>query len=117
MVQLGQDPAFYREASQNLVRVGATLKYLNRDLLFKPPVSSFAKVNCSHAAATELSDNYVSANSFANPIRLLAPKPCRSEFSELFQGIGITREKDFSLAQQCNIIGTRLTKGSSASLW
>src|ERR1041385_9300066 len=107
MVKLGQDLAFYRKASQDLVRIGATLKYLNRDLLFKLSISSFAQINCSHAAATELSNNYISANSFANPIRLLAPEPRRGGFSELFQGIGITREKNFSLAKQYYIIGTR----------
>src|SRR5690242_15361001 len=107
MVELGQDLAFYRKSSQDLVRVGATLKYLNRDLLFKLPISSFAKINCSHAAATELSDNCISANSFPNPLRLLGPEPRRSKFSKLLQRIGITCEKDFSLPQQCNIVGTR----------
>ena len=116
MVELGQDLAFYRKASQDLVRVGATLKYLNRDLLFKLSISSLAKINCSHAAAAELSDNYLSANSFANPIRLLAPEPGCGEFSELFQSIGITCKKGLRLTQQRSVAGTRFTKSSSASL-
>src|SRR5690349_19029270 len=111
MVELSQDLAFYRKSSQDLVRVRATLKYLNRDLLFKLSISSFAKINCTHTAAAELSDNYISANSFPNPLRLLAPEPRCSKFSKLFQRIGITCEKDFSLAQQCKIVGTRFTKG------
>src|SRR5690242_19625170 len=98
MVELGQDLTFYRKAPQDLVRVGATLKYLDRDLLLKLSISSFAKIKCSHAAPTELSGNYIGANSFANPIRLFASKPRRGEFSELFQSIRIAREKDFSLA-------------------
>ena len=117
MVKLGQDLTFYGKAPQDLVRIGATLKYLDRDLLLKLSVGSFAKINCSHAPATELPDNYVSANSFANPIRLVAPEPCRGEFSELFQSIGITCEKGLSLAQQRSVVGTRFTKSGSASLW
>src|SRR2546421_10581928 len=107
MVELGQNLTFYRKAPQDLVRIGATLKYLDRELLLKLSVSSFAKIDCSHAAAAELSDNYVSTNSFAHPIWLLAPEPRRGEFSELFKSIGITCEKGLSLAQQRGVAGTR----------
>jgi hypothetical protein len=116
MVELSQNLTFYRKAPQNLVRIRATLKYLDRDLLLKLSISSFAKINCSHAAATELFDNYVSADSFAYPIWLLGPESGCGEFSELFQGIRIACKKGLSLAQQHSIVGTRFTKGSGASL-
>src|SRR5262245_1336625 len=97
MIEFGQYSTLYRKAPQDLIRIRATLKYFDCDLLLKLSIGSFAKINCSHASATELSDNYVGANSFAHPTRLFAPEPGRGEFSELFQSIRITGKKGLSL--------------------
>jgi hypothetical protein len=64
--------------------------------------------------ATELFDNHVSTNSFANPIRLFTAQARRGEFSEFFQSIGITCEKYLSQAQQRGVVGAKFPEGSSA---
>src|SRR5262249_48329244 len=61
VIEPGKDLAFRSESAQNLSRVGASIQYLNSDLLLKLTIGALRQKNYAHPTAAKFTDDDIRA--------------------------------------------------------
>jgi hypothetical protein len=105
MVKIGQDLPLDSKTAQHFIGICAPFEHFDRYTLLKLSIGALGKVNGSHAATPEFSDDRIRADAFADAIAFIVPEAPCCEFREFFENTGIVGEQPLSLKKECCVIG------------
>src|SRR5215469_14692800 len=111
MVETGQDFAFRAEATKHILIGGAAIQYLDSYFFFEISICARCKINRSHSALANFTNNHVSAYSppnFRKVLRRNRNAKVISAFLQRIRRVGLGGEKRFDLTQKIDIISTRM---------
>jgi hypothetical protein len=107
MLKIGQNLPLNSKTAQHFVGVCAPLEYFDSDPLFKLSVGTLGKIDRSHTAVPQFSDNLVCAQPLPNPVAFVLTEARRRELSEFFERRGVVGEEFLSLTEKCRVTSTR----------
>jgi hypothetical protein len=97
MIEARQDSPLSLKAPQNFVRIGASLKELDRDFFLELSVRSVCQVDSAHSTPAKLTNNLIGSNPSPGRLWRRRPREChRGVIREIVKASGRLRQERFN---------------------